>query len=468
MKKYFQLVILALLCILQLSCKKGFLDKKANIALVVPETLDEMQTLLDNDRIMNGAFQNVESPVPSLGEYGSDNYYFPDANLPYIGIYRIEQTYTWQKQVFNGTVLDWNYPYACIFYANNVLKGLENIPITSVNETQWKNIKGSALFYRSHALYQLSQIFAKQYNEVTASSDLGLPLRLSPDINIKSERATLKETYSQILADLEESTILLPATVSFKTRPSKPAAFGLLSRVYLIMGEYEKARINADSCLSRYNVLMDFNNSGSPDFVNAGGFVPFRRFNIEVIFQATMQGDANFFGSTFTRVSPELYNSYNVDDLRKTAFFRSISPGHRFKGNYDNQNVWLFAGIATDEIYLIRAECNARLGQTSSAIDDLNTLMVKRWRNNGTWSPFTAVDANDALTKILVERRKELIFRGLRWTDLRRLNKEGANITLTRVVNGQTFTLPPNDDRWVFPIPPDVISANPQMPQNPR
>jgi hypothetical protein len=94
--------------------------------------------------------------------------------------------------------------------------------------------------------------------------------------------------------------------------------------------------------------------------------------------------------------------------------------------------------------------------------------MIKRWSNNGSWAPFTASNSTEALNLILEERRKELVFRGLRWTDLRRLNKQGYNITLKRVLDGKTHILSPGDDRWVFPIPPDVIDANPGMRQNPR
>ena len=99
---------------------------------------------------------------------------------------------------------------------------------------------------------------------------------------------------------------------------------------------------------------------------------------------------------------------------------------------------------------------------------DLNSLLVKRWAN-GTFTPYTAVDAADALNQILTERRKELLYRGLRWTDLRRLNKSPATaITLTRTVNGQIYTLPPNDPRYLYAIPDNVMTSNSSgMKQNP-
>ncbi len=116
--------------------------------------------------------------------------------------------------------------------------------------------------------------------------------------------------------------------------------------------------------------------------------------------------------------------------------------------------------MTTDEVYLIRAECLARLGQKDAALADLNILMKKRWRNTVTYPIIVAADATEALNRILVERRKELLRRGLRWTDLRRLNKEPQYaVTITRVVNGITYTLEPNSYKDTFPIPDDIIAA---------
>jgi hypothetical protein len=60
-----------------------------------------------------------------------------------------------------------------------------------------------------------------------------------------------------------------------------------------------------------------------------------------------------------------------------------------------------------------------------------------------------------------------LLFRNLRWSDLRRFNLEGANITLKRIINGTSYTLPPNDLRWVLLIP-DLETSRSGIPQNPR
>ena len=158
-----------------------------------------------------------------------------------------------------------------------------------------------------------------------------------------------------------------------------------------------------------------------------------------------------------------LYNSYAQNDLRKSIFFKTNPGGtHSFKGSYDGSYYYdvPFNGIATDEMYLIRAEYFARAGNKDKALLYLNTLLQQRWQT-GTFIPLTANNTDELITIILNERRKELTCRNMRWFDIRRLNAEGTyTVMLTRIENGQTFNLPPNDSRYTFLIPPQVISIS--------
>jgi hypothetical protein len=139
-----------------------------------------------------------------------------------------------------------------------------------------------------------------------------------------------------------------------------------------------------------------------------------------------------------------------------------------FKGSYSGSGlVATFDGIANDELYLIRSECYARTGNINAAIADLNGLLKKRWKT-GTFVPVTTSDAKAALKLILSERKKELIFRGLRWSDLRRLNTdEQFKVTLYRHIGGQQYSLTPGDKRYVMPIPDNEINID-GLAQNPR
>ncbi|TCD07673.1 RagB/SusD family nutrient uptake outer membrane protein [Pedobacter frigidisoli] len=151
-----------------------------------------------------------------------------------------------------------------------------------------------------------------------------------------------------------------------------------------------------------------------------------------------------------------LYASYQANDLRKTIYF-SINGKYINKKRGYSGGINLSNGLATDELYLIRSECLARAGQDIRAITDLNTLLFNRWKT-GTFVPISGLQGALLLDRILLERRKELVFRGLRWNDLRRLNKEGHNIVLRRNLGNSVFELQPNSPKYTLPIPPNVIA----------
>lgn len=442
------------------SCnKKKFLEVKPDTDLFIPTTLNDCQALLDNDIVMN------ETPV--LGELSANNFYMPVSYWQNLNV-KEKNAYVWHPQTFEGlagNVADWNSPYQQVLYANVVLEGLSEMPIAIGEENRWKAIKGAALFARAHAFYQVAQVFAPVYNSNNADKGLGIPLRLHPEVDESSVRSSVHETYNRIITDLQEACNLLPAEIPFnnRNRSSRPASFALLARVYLSMDKYTEAKNYADSCLKLHNTLIKY------DTLNQQVPVPFTKFNPETIYQSQFIATNVLRGLSISNciVDSNLYRSYEANDLRSIIFYRphptlgNINP----KGSYTGTNQ-LFTGLATDEVYLIRAECEARLGNTQAAMDDLNTLLIKRWKAN-TFIPLSAPNADSALRVILIERRKELPFRGLRWTDLRRFNKSGANITLIRKLGSQTYELKPNDLRYTLLIPPDVIVLS-GIQQNPR
>jgi len=69
-------------------------------------------------------------------------------------------------------------------------------------------------------------------------------------------------------------------------------------------------------------------------------------------------------------------------------------------------------------------------------------------------------DADRLLRIILEERRKELIFRGLRWPDLKRLNKDSKfQVSLMRDFNGERYMLSPNSLNYGILLPQSAITV---------
>jgi len=73
--------------------------------------------------------------------------------------------------------------------------------------------------------------------------------------------------------------------------------------------------------------------------------------------------------------------------------------------------------------------------------------------------PDYATTENEALKMILSERRKELVFRGTRWMDLRRLNREPEHASVVRrQLDGKEYLLLPGDLRYTFLLREEEIS----------
>ena len=457
MKKIINYMPFSMLIILMLtfmSCSK-YLDKKPDNSVTVPTTLPDLQAILDFSNNMN------LQTTPGFGESSADDYFIYEADYDSYTT-EAQKIYTWNRgdYYFQNS---WSRAYTPVFNANFCLDQLKKIPVTNGNILQWNNVKGSALFYRSYYFLDLLWDFAKAYDSASYNTDLGIVLRLTSDFNVPSKRSTVKECYDQVIGDTKEAVGYLPDYAINLLRPSKAAAYGLLARAYLFMRIYDSAFKYASLCLSLNHNLIDYN-SDADISDSIGANVPFKKFNKETVFYTEMDQDDLLNNSWIGKIDTLLYATYDSNDLRKTAYFAPVDNYFKFKCIYTGDISYYFTGIATDEIYLIKAECEARIGDFQSAMDDLNTLMVKRWKS-GTFIPFTASGPADALTIILKERRKELIDRGLRWMDLKRYNVEGANIVLTRKMKGETFTLQPNANYYALPLPADIIKAT-GIPQN--
>lgn len=455
-KPSFAIVVCFLVCWIT-SCRK-YLEAAPDKTMAIPARVNDLKLLLDN-------YSSLNETYIVASEVLSDNYYVTTEVWSSISDETQRNLYLWQKD--DNTITYWNTPYTAILLANTVLDQLPNIKVYPAETDLVRIVRGSALFFRAYHFFSLAQVFAPPYVQSTAPNLPGIPLRLTSDFNEKTTRATLQATYDRMISDVIEAIPLLPALPidGLKSRPSKPAAYGLLAKIYLSMQRYELAGKYADSCLQFHSDLLNY---GDVLEVDPAAAAPIKRFNKEVVFQIRSL-QTTLLNPSRAKIDTVLYRSYAEKDKRKQVYFRPNADGsYAFKGDYDGSGSstgYVFAGIVTDEMYLIRAEAHARSGMAAAAMDDLNTLLEKRWEA-GAFSPFTAVDSQDALQLILTERRKELLFRGTRWVDLRRLQNDPLySVTPQRIINNQVYELLPNSTNYTLQIPMEVVRLT-GIPQN--
>ncbi len=433
------------------SCTK-FLDEKPQLSAATPDKEEDLRALLDFESQINLYY-------PGLIELGTDDYYLNNDTYNNM-LASFQEAYRWDKEMITTDVAYWRACYNTIMIANIVLEGVERLkPIKN------KDIEGEALFVRGLAHFYAAQLYCPLYNKAV-DSPFGLPIRLTSDFNVPVTRATVHDTYKQIIDDIKGAIPYLRDQAAEINRPGKRAAYAALARIYLSIADYEQARYYANECLRINADLMDFNT------IDAKLNYPITPKNVEMIYYGSTISGSAALNSSRARIPMEVYNLFDANDLRKLIYFKSVNATeYAFKGYYSGRSATYFAGFANDELFLIRAECNTRLGATEAALVDINKLLEHRIRK-GSFTELKLSDPKDLLLFILNERRKEMLFRGVRWSDLKRLNLEpnhAVNLVREVTTNGETkrYELPANDARYLYPIPAEVISQS-NIEQNPR
>ncbi|MBU1372250.1 MAG: RagB/SusD family nutrient uptake outer membrane protein [Bacteroidetes bacterium] len=428
-----------------LSSCKDFLEVKPDQKLVIPSTLNDLQAI--NDAGTNNLY-------PAGMDNASDDFYLAESNFNAVSDLDAKNMYKYDA--FAISDFDWQYQYKMIFDANVVLSLIDDIKLNGNSEADRQQVRGAVFFKRAHALFNLLVQYALAYD--TQHKDLpAIPLRLNATLTEKIERKTLSEGFNQVEKDLKDAVQLLPEKALVLTRPSKVAALGLLSRVYLYKNDYQASLNAATEALNFQNELIDYNN------MNAAAANPFSLFNKETLFYGISSGRGGLLNPTIAWVSPALYNTYQIDDLRKKVFYKTVNGGFTFKGDYSGKSFGqLFHGIGTDELYLNKAECEARLDKVPDAIQTITQLLVKRYANGKYVAPLTTIPKEQLVTYLLSERRKELAFRGmLRWMDFKRLKDDVNNrFEMKRVIGGDIFTIQPEDLKTAFLFPTLVVNLS--------
>lgn len=376
--------------------------------------------------------------------------------------------YTWAAKHTSETQgdTDWERLYQTIYNANAVLADVLNS--SGDTDAARQRLYAEALVHRAYAYLVLVNLYGQPYDATTAATDAGVPLLLTPDLYTPLNRAPVAAVYTQIIADLQQALPALPATPDFNVRPAKVSVYALLARAYLLQRNFAQAQANAESALALQSTLLNLQT-----YRTAPGTIPRRLLDPEVILSKVSN-----FTYTALALSPDLVNLLGTNDLRYVLFTNSRTAfASQFSAAFTGRVYWRYTlngepvmqqGPTVPEMLLIRAECLARAGNATGALDVVNTLRRNRF-TTATYVPLTAASAADALTVVIQERQREMFGTGARWFDQRRLNADPAFATTrTRVFQGTTYTLAPGSPRYLYPIGDKYILLNPELTQNPR
>lgn len=434
-KKYIQTIALFVAVLSVTSCDK-FLDIEPK-GRTIPETTDDFRMLINS---AYNSFPEYKSVIAMRSdELRADE--FSDDFPTYKDIF------IWNDATSDRQTRDYPYIafYQTIFYANETINnGSQKMP----NSADKNQILAEAHCLRAYSYFGLVNMYAKPYQQVTASSESGVPLTFHINLEQQFHKATLQGVYDQILTDITAAESLMQIDnqeVNNRYRFSKASLYGFASRVYLYMNNFEKSIEMANKALAIENTLIDLNT----DLV-----VPSLYNSKETLLAFENPAENTLRLASY--VATDFKAMYDVtNDLRLGIY---ISGNRIAKGGDDKYK----CSLRTSELYLNKAESEARLGNDTAAKTTLLTLLKNRYTSGG----YTTVEAtingllgNDLISEILNERARELAFEGHRWFDLRRANQK----QIEHSYNGTTYTLQTDDPRYVIPFPADARSNNPNL-----
>lgn len=446
-----------ILTVTMVSCNK-YLDVK-------PKGYRLLETVNDYDLWLNNYALEASAPreLNLLADL-SDNLLFSNPPVDIEG-----RIYTWDSQ-FNPAVTGntpiWSNYYQSIYLFNAVIDGID--AAKNGTEQQKSNLKAEALLGRAYEYLSLVNLYGKVYNPSTAGTDLAVPFVTQVDVTDKlPNRATVKEIYDRIIEDINQALPNLPAdNANNRYRGSKPAAYSVLARAYLYMGNYQKAAENAKLAVGEGpNTIIDYaplaDYAQLPNLIRRPGEIYARQSTIYYIQESPSLDFLRSFDKKDLRLRDfyDFRGDVNFNQRGKTIYY----PYGQLIGNaYPN---W---GTSAAEMRLIIAETAARANDLATAIEQLDMLRKKRFKA-ADYVKFESSNQEAVLEKVFAERIFEMPFNGLRWLDMRRLAAEGKMPEVLRydATGAKMANLPANSTKYTLQIPVQVMYFNPNWVQNP-
>lgn len=398
----------------------------------------------------------------------------------------------------------WSQCYKIIAATNKVI-GF----VPSDASAELRQLKGENLYLRAMTHFNMVRMFGRPYPQDNGNNP-GVPiLRDGLDDNAVTTlpRSSVKEVYDFVIADLLAAADLMTVNKT-NIYASKEVAYALLAKVYLFKGENANALKYANLVIEsgRYSLLP------SSNFPNYFKLVP--ENNTETIFavrhtSVQIAGIGTMYISSDRSGAPlaqgvsgwaELYASQKYmdflgkypEDLRRSFVTPYILDGalqtnkkltpatpmyyinkYTLQDNVINASSPVYLRLA--DMYLVRAEANAKLGKTADALTDVNLIRTRAGLSGSAlWTTASMGAAGKTILDVVLEERfLELAFEGHRIYDLFRNNRPmvrnypGTHAQNNTPTTDTRQTVLPTDARVVFFIPQNEVDQNKNLVQNP-
>jgi hypothetical protein len=393
------------------------------------------------------ALAGIYDGIQDGSYYGGDFQFFtelPSDNAEHVGTFTaFADMDAHVTAADNGTIEDmWDAIYDMIGRANTVIAKVPGV--AALDQEEKDDIVGQAYAMRALGYHDLVKVWGP------------VPIRTAPpeglDELADTERATVDQVYTQILADLTQAASLMGDNGQTR-KASLGFVDALRSRVLLYKQDWPGtvAAANATAAYgydlaSSFSDLFDAEGNDTPEDILRASFTA-TEYNLSGYYYLSK----SFGGRWELAPTEDIIGAYEDDDERGTWTLDQDSRRRDFVSKFPTtvgaEDLHI---IRYGEVLLNKAEALARQGQLQAAIDAYNPLRVRAGLQPHTLGGSTQAEV---IANILLERRLELAFEGDRWPDLVRTAQA------VPVLGIPVF-------RTLWPIPQNEIDVAPKLVQN--
>jgi len=393
----------------------------------------------------------------------------------------------------------WYISYKIINNVNTIINAVEQ---SADLDAPTQQLLGECYFLRALTNLNLVRFFAKPYSVDPQAPGIILRTELTEDT--RKARSTVAEVYDAIIADAEHGASLMntPRGVEYA---SKEAAWALLSRVYLYHEQPEKCAENADKVINSGRFQLETTESYPNLFANAKNgretifcvaFSNLDNYGKFGSIASMIYSDGNSgWGEEFASASLRALMHQHPEDVRWSYIEASKDESgnlrklngieiyyiRKFSFQDGDPNLSSPILLRLAEVYLNKAEAQAKLGQNEAALDALDEIRQNRGLEGALYNG-RLPSGTSILDAVLNERRLELAFEGHRSYDLIRNKRDVIRPYWGYHLRGLKETdinpaaipsnyanrdIPWNSTRTIYYLPVDEVLSNPDVIQNP-
>ena len=451
MKKIIYILIAAFLIT---SC----IDIKLEDQFSDPDAITTIDTARDLLADAYGSFPQYQLEFSILGDD------FVPTSLAAKNVYSLNM-YNWvDKSIADFSYNVWGDYYMVLAQLNALIQRFDMVVTDGEGEVaELDAIKGEAYALKAKCYFDLLRIYAPAWSAQTKDAD-AIVLKDILELQFLP-RSSLEKSVAEVerLLDLAGQTVNAETEVFWL---SSDAVNYLKAEVALYKGEYDKVitilEPYIDGIKSHWTETS-YKNLWTDSDSDERIFAPY-------IFSSYYYNDLSYDSLTgdYFCLSPDL--TWNEDDIRAENHYFEFTINGRTVNQFGKYNKMYYDKITVRYVNMMRyssicfmaAESYARTGKETEARNLLN-LFLNAWHADVVEETVTG---DKLIEAILAQKHKELLGEGLNWFDLKRLGK--PIVIMDTWGSRVAKTIPANDYRWLFPIPPSEYKYNDFMTQNPE